>query len=412
MTVTDQQTQAETKSPKADDGSFVVSLFKKGDARSETTPGPKRPQQRRRRWLALSFVICVLLPSVAGTWYYTAVASDRYVAGAGFAVRGMNGGGMDVIGSFTGLAGTGSTTSDSYIVLKYLKSRDLLDRLQQDFDFRAAFSGDNVDRLSRLDPTADIEKAVDYWDGMIQTSFDPSTGIITFDVQAFSAEEAKLLSELVLEYARALVNKLSENARKDAVQYAEEEVDRAAAGLREAMLRMRAFREEERSLDPNASAQLQIELLGGLERQLLDIRARISELDGRVDDNAPSLMSLRRQARVLEEQIAEKNDEISTATGGVAGSSALSGLLAEYETLEIEKNFAQQSYASALASLENARVEADRQQRYLAIYSVPALPEYPLYPQRALNILMLVVGFTCLWGIGTLIVYSVRDHLS
>lgn len=64
---------------------------------------------------------------------------------------------------------------------------------------------------------------------------------------------------------------------------------------------------------------------------------------------------------------------------------ALTGQLATYETLEVERNFAQQAYTSALSSLEKARVEADRQERYLAVYSTPAVPQYPLYPRRILG---------------------------
>jgi capsular polysaccharide transport system permease protein len=80
------------------------------------------------------------------------------------------GGGMDVLGAFTGLASTGSTTSDSYIVLKYLESRDLLDRLQKDFDLRGNYSAENIDYLSRMEPDLLIEEVIDYWGGISKKS--------------------------------------------------------------------------------------------------------------------------------------------------------------------------------------------------------------------------------------------------
>ena len=86
--------------------------------------------------------------------------------------------------------------------------------------------------------------------------------------------------------------------------------------------------------------------------------------------------------------------------------------LALYEELEVERSLAQQAYASALVSLEQARRDADRQQRYLAIHLHPQVPESAIYPRSILN--MLILCFTCFtaWGIGTLITYSVRDHLT
>ncbi|WP_415184113.1 hypothetical protein [Phaeovulum sp.] len=383
----------------------VVSLAR---PRTEPATAP-RPQQRRRRWLALSFALFVFLPSVFGTFYYAVIASGRYVAGAGFAIRGMDGGGgLDVVGAFTGLAAGGSTASDSYIVLKYLKSRDILDQLQKDFAFREKFGADDVDYLSRLNPDRSVEKTVDYWDSMIATSFDATSGIITFNVDAFAPEDANQLANLILDYVQTLVNRLSETARHDSVQFAEAEVARAEARLREVLQQVRIFRDQRQSIDPAASAQLHIELLGALKKELIDIRAGLAAFGPGVADSSPAKTSLRRRAEAVEAQIAEQSE----VDASVDPDSALSGLLAAYEALEVEKTFAEQTYASALSSLEQARVEADRKQRYLAVYSYPALPEDAIYPRRMRNILMIISISICLWGIGTLIAYSVRDHMS
>ncbi|WP_134497416.1 lipopolysaccharide biosynthesis protein [Microvirga pakistanensis] len=384
---------------------------KGGEALSLAPSAGLRPQTLRRRILAISFVVCVLVPTFLGALYFTFIASDRYVAGAGFAVRGMDGGGgTDLLGAFTGLANAGSTTSDSYILLKFLKSRDMVERLEKDFSIREAFGGSHVDFLSRLDPTLEIEHVVEYWMDRIHTSFDSTSGIVTFEVNAFSPEDAERIAGLVLSYSKTLVNELSRQARQDAVSYAEGEVERAEARLRNALEQLRQFRASEQALDPARTAQMQLEIVGGLEKQLAETQARISALRGTVDANSPALRSLRRQAEALEKQIAEKQTHMSEGNNGKDAS--LTGLLATYETLEVERNFAQQAYTSSLASLEKARVEADRQQRYLAVYTTPTLPQYPLYPTRLLNVFLILIGSIIVWGIGALIGYSVRDHMS
>jgi capsular polysaccharide transport system permease protein len=391
----------------------VVKLKKVATEITEKSAARTRPKTRRRRLLALSFALLVALPALLGTYYFALVASDRYVSGAGFSVRGMDaGGGMDVLGAFTGLASTGSTTSDSYIVLKYLESRDLLDRLQKDFDLRGSYGAENIDYLSRMEPDLLIEEVIDYWEGMITTSYDSTSGIITFEVEAFDPVSAERVANLVLQYVQELVNRLSVKARQDSVRFAESEVVRSETRLRDALQELRLFREQEQSINPAASAQLQIELIGALETQLVDIRARMSALGESIDQDAPSMTALRRQAEALEAQIAEKMKGLSNSSLHTKAGATLSGQLAEYESLEVEKEFGQQAYASALSSLEQARMEADRQQRYLAVYSYPSLPEDSLYPRRVLSVVMLIIVLTSLWGIGTMMVYSVRDHLS
>jgi capsular polysaccharide transport system permease protein len=375
------------------------------------TAAPIRPRNLRRRILALSFLLCVAVPAMLGALYFTVLASDRYVSGAGFAVRGIDsGGGTDFLGAVTGLASTGSTTSDSYILLDYLRSRDLVETLEREFPLRASFGRDDADMLSRLDPSAEIERVVDYWRSRITTSFAPSTGIVKFEVQAFTPEDAQTLAALVLAHSKALVNDLSIRARRDALAHAEEEVTRAEARLKQALDALRMFRETERSIDPVGDARAQTELIGGLERQLADLKARIAALRPSVSPGAPSLRSLMRQAEALEQQISAAREGPAEGEAG-DDPARLSGQLASFETLEIERSFAQKAYASAFSSLEKARIEAGRQQRYLAVYSAPAIPQYPAYPRRLINSLLLLGGLCTAWGIGALIAYAVRDHM-
>jgi capsular polysaccharide transport system permease protein len=394
----------------ADDVKTAVSIP------AQPVPGPEtharaRPRNLRRRILALSFLLCVAVPAILGTLYFTVFASDRYVSGAGFAVRGIDaGGGSDFLGAVTGLASTGSTASDSYILLDYLKSRDLVEKLEREFPLRASFGREDADILSRLDPSFEIERVVDYWRSRIATSFAPSTGIVKFEVEAFTPEDAQQLAALVLAHSKALVNDLSIRARRDALAHAEEEVAHAEARLKQALDAVRRFRETERSIDPVGDARAQTELIGGLERQLAELKARIAALRPSVSPVAPSLRNLMRQAEALEQQISAAREGPAAGKNG-DDPARLSGQLASFETLEIERSFAQKAYASAFSSLEKARIEAGRQQRYLAVYSAPSVPQYPAYPRRLVNSLLLLGGLCTAWGIGALIAYAVRDHM-
>lgn len=369
------------------------------------------PRAFRQRILAGSFVLFVVIPSLLGAFYFAFLASDRYVASAGFAVRGMDASAStDILSSFTGIAGSGSTLSDSYILLNFLESRDLVEKLEQTLPFREIYSTPNADFFSRLDPTLKIEHVVEYWEKSIDTSFDNISGIITFEVEAFTPEDAERLAKAVLGFSMDLVNELSAQARRDTVAYAKGEVAHAEGQLKAAQDALRAFRVAEKVLDPAGAARIQMELIGELEKQLSEINARREALKGVVVDDSPTMRGLVRQAQALEQQISRQKEEAGTNGQGKQGKS-LTELLAAYEPLEVEREFAERAYASALTSFETARAEAGRQQRYLAVFSVPALPQYPLFPRRLLNIFLIFVGLGFLWGIGALTVYSVRDHI-
>lgn len=367
--------------------------------------------KRRKIFAVLSFVFMVVLPSLLGAAYYGFVATDRYAAGAGFVVRSLEeGGSTDIFSAMTGLSTGGSTTADSYIIRGFIESADLLRELDNQLAIQSHFSNTSIDYLSRYTPDQPFEEFVKYWRWRSDTNFDSSTGIVTFEVQAFDPQMTLDLANAVLDATVRLVNQISESARRDAVAFATIEVDRAEERLRTAQAAVREFRSTSGSVDPAASAQLDAELSAQLEAQLAEVRSRIAVLANQLSDDAPTMRQLRAQATALVEQIAERRAAVGAEAAALVGATTAEEL-ARYEALLLELTFAQQRYASSLTSLEVARMNADRQQRYLAIYTRPELPELAIYPYRLRNALVISAAAFLLWSIGSLIVTAVRDHM-
>ena len=373
-----------------------------------------RPRQLRRVMLKLSFVVCVILPSLLGALYFFLIASERYAASASFAVRSMDSvpAGGDFLGAIAGLSSVGTTTTDSYIVLEYLKSRELIEKVQSEFDLREAFSRSSIDFFYQMDASSPIEDVVDYWDWMITASYDNTSAIVNFEVQAFTAQDAETIAALIVKYSQELINRLSEKARKDAVQFAQKEVASAEVRLKVIREEMRKFRSSSSAVDPTASAAAQVQLVTGIETQLIELRARLGTLLASLDEDALPVVQLRKQIASLERQLLETQTEVTNETGDPSRvGRGLSSLLADYEKLQVDMEFAQKAYATSLASLERARAEADRQQRFLAVFASPGLPELAIYPYRGLNTFLVFISALILWSIGVLLAYSIRDHM-
>lgn len=379
-------------------------------------------QRRRRRWTLASFVLFVLVPLAAVIYYYIAVASDRYAVETKFAIRSVSGSApADFLGIISTASTASSTTTDSYIVVDFIESRDLIDRLSDRVNLVDIYSNSNADFLTRLDSDKTVEDVVTYMQRMISVYFDASSQIITMEVQAFTPEDAQEVSAAILEISDALVNEISERARLDAMRSAEKEVARVEKQLDDHRRALNEFRQSQQDVDPAASAGAQIQLLGQLEAQLADNRARLESLKGFLNDDAPSVRILKSQIEAIEQQLdSQRNRFGSGAQTSLSGSSnleasssaTLTTRVGTYEDLAIDLQFLQQAYVTALASREAARLEADRAQRYLAAFVKPATPQRSTYPKRIQNILIFASFATMLWGIGLMIVYVIREHSS
>lgn len=376
-------------------------------------PSGRTPQQRRRRLLKLSAVLFVLLPTSLVIAYYGFVASNQYAAEVRFAVRSPEmSNANELLGVFAGAGVAGSTVTDSYILMDYLRSRQLLENLKEKLDLDAIFNSQKADPLYAFSVKDNpIEDFVDYWRSMVQLDFDTASRIIVLEVRTFDPKHTKMLAEEVLRLSEALVNRLSERARQDALRSARAEVARIEERLRKTLRRMRRFREVNQNVDPAQSVSAQVTRLSTIESQLNVEKAQLAAQMAFMNADAPAVQFTKAKIKALEAQAAEERLKFGKGqSDDTSGVSNLSRVVEDYQALATDLEFTQKAYLSAQTSLERARINADQQQRYLATFVPPSLPEKALYPQRVANSFVAAVLFLCAWAIGVLAVYSVRDH--
>jgi capsular polysaccharide transport system permease protein len=115
---------------------------------------------------------------------------------------------------------------------------------------------------------------------------------------------------------------------------------------------------------------------------------------------------LKTRLQVLETQLAQiKNERLPNEPRGV------SELIANFQDLESEQQFAEKAYTAAMASLERARAEADRQSRYVVVAVNPRLPQSPLYPERLKMIIVIAIASGLITGVIMMLTASIKDHV-
>jgi capsular polysaccharide transport system permease protein len=387
----------------------------KADVARKAPELPKRPvstKAKPRYWLRASFVLLVIMPIILSAFYYAFVASDRYVVEVKFAVRSPSGdsGGSDLSGLMTGMPSGGITTVDSYMVTDFLQSRSLIDKLETRIDLRGMFDPENVDFFSRFSRTRPKEEFIKYLKWRINPYFDNSSQIITVEVQAFTPEDARRLASEVLALSGELVNEVSERARLDTVRSAEEEVRRNEMLLRDHRAKMAQFRDDEQDIDPTRSVESQQVLLSRLEGELSQKQTMLATLLEFLNTDAPRVKFLDSEIAALEQQVAMQRARLGGGGAGEGGQT-LSQRVSDYEELAVDLEFLQRAYVSSMTSLEAARLEADRQQRYLAAFVLPSTPEKAIYPRRFINVVLVAVLAFMAWSITVLFGAIIREHL-
>jgi capsular polysaccharide transport system permease protein len=394
--------RARAKAADPDDNP-VGALEAPAGASAQITAASMRP----RHWLAIaSFVLVVLLPLAATVGYLWTRAADQYHSEVAFSIRSEEAGSAaaGLIGAITNI-GSGSA-SDADILFEYVRSQKIVEEIARDLDLRAIYNRPEGDLVFTLGENRSIEALVAHWGRMVDVSFESGAGIIHIRANAFAPEEARAITNAILEKSSALVNRLADQAREDAVRFAREELAEAEAALREMRQNLAEFRRRHRIVDPSADVAGQMGLLNALQAELAQALVERDTLLSYVGEGDQRVVQANRRITAISARIEEER-----ASLGVRGAEeALPEVVGRYEELLVDLEFAQTAYTQALAALSAARAEARRQSRYLAPHIQPTLAESALYPRRlllsGLSALFLMLG----WGVLMLIYYNVRDN--
>jgi len=366
---------------------------------------------RRRRFPVrlLSFVVVVLVPVALATVYYFVIAADQYVAEFRFALRTVEPVRAEIGGILQGSVAPSPIGVDSYAVVQYLGSRDVIDDLGKTLDLREMFSRPEADWLARLELPVSIEELVRYWKSQVDAFYDITNGTIVVRARAFRPDDALQLAQAILASAEQLVNDLSARARRDTLRNSEKEVRRTERRLKTALTRLREFRDREGIIDPRKTADATQALAGRIRDEIVRADTELSTVKHYMRADAPSVRMLEARIQSLQTQLRSVESEVTDTEK--SRSEVLSRVMGSYERLESERTFAEKAYQHALEALDRARMNADRQQVYIAGFVQPSLPEEPLYPRRFRDVGIALFLCCAVWLIGAFAIQTVREHL-
>ncbi|MFN3262391.1 MAG: hypothetical protein ACE37J_17740 [Pikeienuella sp.] len=374
--------------------------------------GPPRRQRlraearfRTRHWLLLvSFFVLVVGPTVYANWYLHTRAADQYASRLAFTIQSDDGPTLSSLGQIFGGTATGAA-DDAEILYGFIQSQNLVEKLEYELGLRERFNRVmETDWFFALGDDPSIEALTDYWKSMVIVSF--SAGIVEVEVRSFEPHDSQEIALAVLAESTDLINRLSAEAREDAVRDARLFLDESAERLREVRLAIAALRAAEQRVDPSLDVQALMKRIGELEATLTEEQLRLDQLRQFAADDDSRVVTTERRIASLESAVASERAKLASGGDGPT----LSTAVGRFEELTVDRELAEQAYSVALASFENAKAEARRQQRYLSAHVSPTLSEKPEYPQRyllgALTGLFLFMGWVVLVMIG----YNVKDR--
>ena len=353
-----------------------------------------------------SFLIIVGLPTLISSIYFGFFASDLYVSETRFSVRTSGGAAPTGIGALLSSTGISGGSQDSLIVADYIRSQEIVNKLDEKLDLKGHYSADTLDIISRLEKAPTREDLRKYYLKRIQLVEESSGEIIILKTESPDPHYAKQLADTIVQFSEELVNTLSNRIESDSLRAARQEVEIAFEKVKKSDLALTGFRTTNTSINPAAETSALLGIVSGMEASLATAKAELSEKRAFMKESSAGVKTLRNKVAALNRQLEEEKKRLVSKDG-----EGMNRLISDYQPLALEQELAQQQYASALTSLELARVEAQRKKLYLVSFVKPGLPEKALKPERLLNVLTVFVYSFLAFSIGGLMWSALRDHI-
>ena len=350
--------------------------------------------------------VFVFLPTLLAGIYFFGIASDLYLSEAKFIVRTQSSVPASLLGAFLQDTGLVRSSDDTFSVNEFIMSRDAVRGLEREDNLREIFARPEADFISRF-PNAisgpSFEALYRHYGDFVEIRTDSSTGVSTLRVKAYRPEDAQAIANALLRDSERLVNTLNQRAEHDALDLARSEVARAQQHLSDVDDKLTAYRLQVQILDPKLTSGSIYETLAQITAAKVSTETLLAQL---LKDapTSPAIPSLQTRLAALNRQIAETEAKITGGDGSVATK------LAEFERLTLERELAERQLASAMGSLEKARVDVQRQALYIEHIVQPNLADYPLYPRRIVSFVMVLATCLVTYGIAWLLIAGVREH--
>jgi capsular polysaccharide transport system permease protein len=366
-------------------------------------------RRRRRNFLMLlaRLGVFVFLPTFVAAIYYFFIATPMYATRSEFVIQQADSQAAGLGSLFRGTQF--ATSQDSITVQSYLQSRDAMLRLDQDLGFKAAFSAASIDAVQRLEADATNEEAYRLYRRIVQIGYDPTEGIVKMEVIAPDPALSENFSKALLRYAEEQVDHLTQRLRGDQMKGATASFDVAERKVTEAQRAILDLQERLGILDPRTESSAAMSQIMTFEVEVQKKRLELQQLEDNAQPNAARVEGVKGDIARLEAVIAGLRKPL---TEGAEGGASLAQVTGQLRIAEADLETRQMMLAQAMQQLETARIEANRQVRYLSLGVSPVAPDEATYPRAFENTLLALLIFGGIYLMLSLTAAILREQVT
>jgi len=312
------------------------------------------------------------------------------------------------------MAGAGSESmTDAMLLAVYIKSSDMFNLLDKEFNLSAHYVSDEIDIVHRLSNSfllpsylvnyANLHRR--YVSDLTITYDEPSTTIKI----SFSHANPKTAQEIVkriIVHAGKTLNFFEKKNSEVVLTFLEKQEQTKNALFIKALKKLLTYQNRHHTIDPKIDIESKSAILAGLESELIQKKVHYNNKAQYLNKSTAQMKLLHGEIAILQTNIRDIKRKIT----GSKGKRKLNVSMSDFTLLKSEVEFEKEMYIQTLVKLEETRMLVNQNTKNLIIVSHAQVADSYAYPNKIKDSFSIFIILSFIYGILSLIFTIIRDH--
>ena len=303
--------------------------------------------------------------------------------------------------------------ADAKLLGIYIKSSDMFNILNKEFNLTDYYKSDKIDFLHRLSDSiflpsylVNMQNVLSKYNQDLSIVYDEASGTVEIGFAHADAKIAQGIVNRIIAQSSKILNLFEKQNTEVVLNFLKKQESKKHQLFINSLEELLAYQNKNRTIDPKVDIELKNKILAGLESELIQKNVEYNS-------KAQYLNKKTAEMKLLKGNIAYIKKSIRKIKASITGDNSKKELnkdMSDFTLLKSRVEFNKKLYIQTLVKLEETKVLVSQNRKNLIVVTKAGVADSYSSPNKIKESFSILIILSFLYGIMTLIFTIIRDH--
>ncbi|RUM68006.1 MAG: hypothetical protein DSZ07_07755 [Sulfurovum sp.] len=365
------------------------------------------------RFITLFFKFLFLSLFVLTIYYIFYIETEKYSSKSIIMIKDLSQKqSISPLGSLLLPSGSKSMT-DAKLLGVYIKSFDMFNVLNQEFNLTNYYKSNQIDFFHRLSDSIflpsyllNMQNVLSEYNRDLSIVYDEASGTIEIGFAHADAKTAQRIVQKIIDESSKILN-LFENKNTEVIlNFLKKQEHQKHQLFIDSLEELLSYQNKNRTIDPKVDIEVKNKILAGLESELIQKNVQYNSKAQYLNKKTAEMKLLMGNIKYIKKSIRK----IKASITGDKGKKELNANMSDFTLLESKVEFNKKLYIQTLVKLEETKILVSQNTKNLIVVTKAQVADSYSHPNKIKDSFSIFIILSFLYGIMTLIFTIIRDH--